>query len=221
MTASTPITEAAEHQRQFQEILEFSPAALLVVDEDGQLLFHNAQLREFLGYQKEELEDFDTRKFWHDLDQRSRIIALLRDRGGQLLNEKVIWRTKSGQLLNVLLTYAQVAYRGGHISFVGGKRVLWVYDITALTRHERQVREQEHQLREILDYCPAAVCVVDEEGRVLFHNWRLRDFSAMKRTSFNFRYKAILARPHAPRTNHRIIEGPRRAIAQSRSSLEN
>ena len=35
----------------------------------------------------------------------------------------------NGQLLHVLLTYAQVAYQGGHISFVGGKRVLWVYDV--------------------------------------------------------------------------------------------
>ena len=147
----------------------------MVVDEDGRLLFHNARLREMLGYQKDELRDFDTRKFWHDLNQRSKIIESLRAHGGQLLNEKVIWRTKTGQLFTVLLTYAQVAYRGGHISFVGGKRVLWVYDITALTRHEHQVLEQERQLREILDYCPAAVCVVDEEGRILFQNWRLRD----------------------------------------------
>jgi PAS domain S-box-containing protein len=167
--------EAAEHERQFQEILEFSPTALMVVDEDGRLLFHNAHLREMLGYQKDELRDFDTRGFWHDLEQRSKIIESLRAHGGQLLNEKVIWRTKTGQLLTLLLTYAQVAYRGGHISFVGGKRVLWVYDITALTRHEHQVLEQERQLREILDYCPAAVCVVDEEGRILFYNWRLRD----------------------------------------------
>ena len=167
--------EAAEHERQFREILEFSPAALLVVDEDGRLLFHNTRLRELLGYGKGELDRIDTRKFWHDLEQRSRIIASLRERGGQLLNEKVVWRTKSGQLLDLLLTYAQVAYRGGHISFVGGKRVLWVYDVTALTRHELQVVEQERQLREILDYCPAAVCVVDDEGRILFHNRRMRD----------------------------------------------
>jgi PAS domain S-box-containing protein len=170
-----PGIEAAEHERQFREILEFSPAALLIVDEDGRLLFHNAQLRQLLGYQKDELDRFDTRLFWHDLNQRSRIIASLRDRGGQLLNEKVIWRTKAGQLLHLLLTYAQVAYRGGHISFVGGKRVLWVYDVTALTQHELQVVEQERQLSEILDYCPAAVCVVDEDGRILFHNWRMRD----------------------------------------------
>jgi PAS domain S-box-containing protein len=168
-------TEAVEHERQFCELLEFSPAALLVVDEDGRLLFHNARLRELLGYGKDELNHIDTCEFWHDREQRSHLIASLRGHGGQLLNEKAVWRTKSGQLLNLLLTYAQVAYRGGHISFVGGKRVLWAYDVTALTQHELQVVQQERQLHEILDYCPAAVCVVDDEGRILFHNRRMRD----------------------------------------------
>ena len=172
---SAPGVEAAEHERQFREMLEFCPAALLVVDEDGRLLFHNARLRELLGYQTAEIEGIDTSTFWHDREQRARIIASLRERGGQLLNEKAVWRTKNGQLLHVLLTYAQVAYQGGHISFVGGKRVLWVYDVTALTQHETQVLEQERQLREILDFCPAAVCVVDEDGRILFHNRRMRD----------------------------------------------
>jgi PAS domain S-box-containing protein len=169
--------EAAEHERQFREILEYCPAGLMVVDEDGRLLFHNARLREILGYSKEELDFCDTRMHWHDLGQRERIIKQLRDRGGQILNEKVIWRTKKGTLVDLLLSYVQVAYHGGHISFVGGKRVLWVYDITALTRHEAQVVEQERQLREILDYSPAAVSVVDEDGRLLFHNWRLRELT--------------------------------------------
>ncbi|HET7165399.1 MAG TPA: PAS domain-containing protein [Pseudolabrys sp.] len=169
--------EAAEHERQFREILEFCPAALLVVDEDGRLLFHNARLREILGYSKDELDFCDTRMHWHDLDQRARIIDKLRDQGGQILNEKVIWRTKKGTLVHLLLSYVQVAYQGGHISFVGGKRVLWVYDITALAKHEEQVAEQERQLREILDYSPAAVSVVDEDGRLLFHNWRLRELT--------------------------------------------
>ena len=166
--------EFAEHERQFREMLEFCPAGLLIVDEDGRLLFHNARLRELLGYQKDELELIDTRTFWHDIEQRARIIEALREKGGQLINERVIWRTKSGRPLNMLLSYVQVAYRGGHVGFAGGKRVLWVYDITALTQHEAQVIEQERQLQEILDYCPAAVSVVDEEGRILFHNRRLR-----------------------------------------------
>ena len=174
---TAPGAEAAEHERQFREMLEFCPAALLVVDEDGRLLFHNARLREILGYSKDELDLCDTRMHWHDLNQRTRIINQLREQGGQILNEKVIWRTKKGTLIHLLLSYVQVGYHGGHISFVGGKRVLWVYDITALTQHEAQVAEQERQLREILDYCPAAMNVVDEDGRLLFHNWRLRELT--------------------------------------------
>jgi PAS domain S-box-containing protein len=169
--------EATEHERQFREILELCPAGLLVMDEDGRLLYHNARLREILGYSKNELDFCDTRLHWHDLDQRTRIINQLKERGGQILNEKVIWRTKKGTLVHLLLSYVQVAYQGGHVSFVGGKRVLWVYDITALTNHEAQVVEQERQLREILDYSPAAVSVVDEDGRLLFHNWRLRELT--------------------------------------------
>ena len=56
MTATHFGTEAAEHERQFREMLEYSPAALLIVDEDGRLLFHNARLREILGYSEDELD---------------------------------------------------------------------------------------------------------------------------------------------------------------------
>jgi PAS domain S-box-containing protein len=168
-------TRIAEQERQFREILESCPAGLVVVDDDGSLLFHNARLRELLGYDKEEIELIDTRTFWHDLEQRSRIVGALRDQGGQLLNEKVVWKTKKGQLVHLLMSYVQVAYGGGHVSFVGGKRLCWIYDVTELTLREAQVAEQERQLREILEYCPAGLIIVDDQGRLLFHNWRLRE----------------------------------------------
>jgi PAS domain S-box-containing protein len=166
---------AAEHERQFREMLEYCPAALLVVDDEGRLLFHNARLREILGYSEKELDLCDTRMLWLDLEQRARIIDRLRDQGGQILNERVTWRTKKGTIVHLLMSYVQVAYRGGHVSFIGGKRIAWVYDITALSEQQARISEQERQLRQILDFCPAGLVIVDEEGRLLFHNWRLRN----------------------------------------------
>src|SRR3954465_14656117 len=119
--------DIAEYERQFREILEHCPAGLNVVDEDGRLLFHNARIRELLGYTSGELDLFDTKKFWHDLDQRSRIIEALHDNADQVLNVEAIWLTKLGKQVHVLISYPQTAYRGVHISFAGGKRVLWVY----------------------------------------------------------------------------------------------
>src|SRR5262245_53152590 len=105
--SATRGVEAAEHERQFREMLEFCPAALLVVDEDGRLLFHNARLRELLEYEPDELDLCDTRMFWNDLDQRTRIIEQLRQQGGRILNEKVTWRTSKGALIHLLLSYVQ------------------------------------------------------------------------------------------------------------------
>lgn len=173
--------DIAEYERQFREILEHCPAGLNVVDEDGRLLFHNARIRELLGYTKEELHLFDTRKFWHDLDQRARIIEALRDDTDPVLNVEAIWLTKQGKQVHVLISYPQTAYRGGHISFVGGKRVLWLYDVTALREREVQSAEHERQFREILDYCPAGLNVVDEDGHLLFHNARIRQLLGYSR----------------------------------------
>ena len=39
----------------------------------------------------------------------------------------------------------------------------------------RDIAEYERQFREILEHCPAGVNVVDEDGRLLFHNARVRE----------------------------------------------
>ena len=173
--------DIAEYERQFREILEHCPAGLNVVDEDGRLLLHNARIRELFGYTKEELHLFDTRKFWHDLDQRSRIIDALHNNADQVLNVEAIWLTKLGKQVHVLISYPQTAYRGGHISFAGGKRVLWVYDITALREREAESAEHERQFREILEHCPAGLNVVDEDGHLLFHNAQIRQLLGYSR----------------------------------------
>ena len=162
-------SQLAEHERQFREILEYCPAGLNVVDEEGRLLFHNARARELLGYDKEEMDRIDTRKFWHDLEHRSRIIEALRQ-GKQVINEEVVWRTKHGELVNVLISYPQVAYRGGHISFVGGKRVAWVYDITTLKQAEKARQLSEQRLVEAIESISEGFVFYDAEDRLVLCN---------------------------------------------------
>jgi adenylate cyclase len=167
--------QIAEQERQFREILEYCPAGLQIVDEDGRLLFHNACLREMLGYTQEEMEQIDTKRFWHDLEQRLRILEILRERGGQLLNEEVIFKTKQGELLHVLMSYVQVAYHGGHISFVGGKRVCWIYDITTLRRAEIARKRSDERLVEAIESISEGFVFYDAEDRLILCNSRYRE----------------------------------------------
>lgn len=166
--------QLVEHERQFREILDFCPAGLNVVNEEGQLLFHNARVRELLGYDKEEMELFDTREFWHDLNQRAELIEALR-RGDAVINREVLWKTKRGGLIDVLVSYPQVAYQGGHISFVGGKRVLWCYDITALKKAERERQRSDQRLAEAIESISEGFAYYDDEDRLVLCNSRYRE----------------------------------------------
>ena len=132
-------------------------------------------MRDLLGYEKEELNLFDTKLFWHDLDHRTRIIELLRTRGGQLLNEEVIWKTKRGEPLHLLISYVQVAYQGGHVAVSGGKRLFWLYDITPLRRAEQARLRSERQLAEAIESISEGFVCYDGEDRLVICNSCYRD----------------------------------------------
>ena len=160
----------AEQECQFRELLQSCPAALSLVDEAGRLVFHNVRLRELMGYDEEELHLFDTRRFWFDQDHRARLMETLRARGGQLLNEEVIWKTKHGRPIHFLINYVQAAYKGGHVSFAGGKRVAWLYDITPLREAEEARRLSEQRLTDAIESISEGFVFYDAEDRLVLCN---------------------------------------------------
>ena len=99
-----------------------------------------------------------------------RIVGILHDRGGQLLNEEVIWKTKHGELLSLLISYVQVAYHGGHIGFSGAKRICWVYDITPLRRAEEARMRSEQRLAEAIESISEGFACYDVDDRLVISN---------------------------------------------------
>jgi len=87
----------------------------------------------------------------------------------------VIWKTKQGQLLHLFISYVQVAYRGGHISFVGGKRICWVYDITLLRRAEQACIRSEQRLAEAIESISEGFACIDAEDRLVACNSSYRE----------------------------------------------
>ena len=167
--------QVVEQERQLHEILDYCPSAVCVVDEEGRILFHNRRMRDLLGYERHKLELFDTKLFWQDLDHHTRIIELLRTRGGQLLNEEVLWKTKRGELLSLLISYVQVAYAGGHVAVTGGKRLFWLYDITPLRRAEQARLHSERRLAEAIESISEGFVCYDGEDRLVICNSCYRD----------------------------------------------
>src|SRR5471030_2744473 len=70
----------------------------------------------------------------------------------------------------MLVSYPQVAYRGGHISFVGGKRVLWLYDISALKKAEEARLRSEQRLVEAIESISEGFAYYDRDDRLVLCN---------------------------------------------------
>ena len=87
-----------------------------------------------------------------------------------MLNEEVIWKTKQGELLNLLISYVQVAYDGGHVAVAGGKRLFWLYDITPLRRAEQARLRSERRLAEAIESISEGFVCYDGEDRLVICN---------------------------------------------------
>jgi PAS domain S-box-containing protein len=162
-------------ERQFREVLEFCPAALSATDADGRLVFHNKRYREIMRYPKEEMDGIDTRRFWFDLDERQRIMATLRSRGGRIRDQEVLLKTRDGEPVSLLLSYPQVASQGDPVSFVGASRVAWLYDITELRRAEAARRLSEQRLADAIESISEGFALFDNEDRLVVCNGRYRE----------------------------------------------
>ena len=68
------------------------------------------------------------------------------------------------------MSYVQVAYQGGHISFAGGKRLCWVYDITALRRAEDARQLSEQRLVEAIESISEGFVFYDADDRLVLCN---------------------------------------------------
>jgi class 3 adenylate cyclase len=87
----------------------------------------------------------------------------------------VVWKTKQGELLNLLISYVQVAYHGGHVAVAGGKRLYWLYDITPLRRAEQARLRSERRLGEAIESISEGFVCYDGEDQLVICNSCYRD----------------------------------------------
>jgi hypothetical protein len=84
----------------------------MIVDEDGRC-YPQCTSSGDARYSKEELELIDTRCFGATSNSGRAFSQPCESAGGQLLNEEVLYRSKQGEFVHVLMSYVQVAYLGG------------------------------------------------------------------------------------------------------------
>jgi formate hydrogenlyase transcriptional activator len=163
-----------QSERELQQLVDVVPQHIFVLDPDGSRVYSNQVAREYHGLSPEDPATDNLATFVHPdeaesaLAERQRLIAR-----GLPYEMEVRLRGKDGQ-------YRWFLIRGNPLRDDQGRIVRWYGTRTDIEDHKRaeeKLRQDERELRRITDAIPQAISVLAPDGRMLYANEGVLDYT--------------------------------------------
>jgi PAS domain S-box-containing protein len=165
-------TEAARRQgelaaQRLAAIVESSDDAIISKDLDGVITSWNAGAERVFGYTAAEAIGQPVTMLMPPdrLDEEPGILRRIRA-GERIDHYETIRRRKDGRLIDISLTVSPMRDVQGRV--FGASKI--ARDITDRKRAERQIRDSERRLQELMAAIPAAIYTTDAGGRITYFN---------------------------------------------------
>jgi len=155
-----------ESEKKFRSVVDNIGVGIIVI-QDGQDVYFNSRLHEYLGYTEQEFREIDFAALVHPDD---RPLALNRIR-----------QRLAGELTDSAPAEMRVLAKSDEVKWIetGSVVIQWegrpavqafVHDITERKQAEQALRRSEEQYRTLFEYTHAAVLVTGPDGRVVSAN---------------------------------------------------
>ena len=147
---------------------EAATVGIAEVDEFGRYVRVNDALCRILARSREQMLATDLFEITHPDDRAGEIEQYRRQVNGTQSNYAGAKRAlrPDGTIVHVEVSSSSVRDDQGRFAY--GVRVL--QDVTESRRMQREIEANEHRLRELLEFLPAAIYTTDAEGRITFYN---------------------------------------------------
>lgn len=155
-----------EPESMFATIFRNSPVAhTLVLAEDGTFVDVNNAFVTSSGYSREEVIGMtsDSLQIFPDPGERKELVSALRDHK-EISGMEVTCRSRGGETRACLFS-ARPILMGGRPHILSA-----IEDITERKRAEEALKESEERFRAVSEYSHNAICIVDEQGKILWAN---------------------------------------------------
>ncbi|MDZ7727512.1 MAG: PAS domain S-box protein [Dehalococcoidia bacterium] len=161
------------NEERFRDLFQNAADSIYTMALDGRFLAVNAAMAESLGYSEEELLQMRV----EDIAPPSNAPAFraafeMKQRGELSTTYHIDLRRRDGSVLTAEVTSRFITNEHGETVAIQGI----ARDVTERVEEEREVREREERIRNVLETMPCAVCISDGE-RLLHWNAALRTFS--------------------------------------------
>lgn len=167
---STKPAEAGwrQDETELQRLADAVPQQVFVLEPDGRILYVNRRGREYTGLSLEDSRAPDVMSRLVHPDDLPRVLAEFEDAlaRGVPMESELRWHREDGQ-------YRWFLTRLNPMRDQNGTTVRWYgthTDIEDLKRTEERIREQEAELRQVLDLLPQHVTVFGANGEQLYIN---------------------------------------------------
>ncbi|MEI7036374.1 PAS domain S-box protein [Fulvimonas yonginensis] len=147
-----------------EDFFAHASVAMHLVGADGSILRANQAELDLLGYAPEEYIGQHIAAFHEDAVALQAILSRLHS-GERLDRFPARLRARDGSIREVLIS-SSPRFIDGHFS---NTRCITV-DVTEQRRLDREAREREDQLRDLLNALPVAIYTTDADGRITFFN---------------------------------------------------
>lgn len=167
------VIETAEHrqvEKNFRELLESAPDAIVIVDQEGQMVLVNSQTEKLFGYSRDELYELKVENLMPERcrakhpDYREDYMAEPRLRAMGATADALYGVRKDGSEFPVEISLSPTE------TDAGMRIISVVRDITERKQAEKALREKEQFHKALLDDMITFVAVLDPNGNIIFVN---------------------------------------------------
>jgi diguanylate cyclase (GGDEF)-like protein/PAS domain S-box-containing protein len=163
-----------ESEDKYRTLFEESRDAIYITSVDGRFLDVNPAMLELFGYTRQEMLRLNARRLYFNEDDRAAFRREV-ERQGSVREYELVLRTRSGELLDCLLSSMVRRSPSGQV--VGYQGIL--HDISERKRAELLLMESEHFTRTIITSVQQGIIVYDRELRYQVWNRFMEEITGL------------------------------------------
>ena len=181
MASKTKAVESVPEalERTYRALFDASPDVILVQDETGKVMDINPRAAQITGYAPKQLRRMNVPRDLvvpEDAGKARRMLDEVRD--GRVRQYEIRWRTKDARVVEFDVISVPL--------LMPGQERAWTFcslrDVTGRRETERELRESEKRLNQILATLPVGLAVTDRAGDIVMVNVMMKRIWARSST---------------------------------------
>ncbi len=158
---SKKLTDITSTSKFFQNVMEQTHDAVIIIDKAGRIFFLNNSAKKLLGFKKQDILGEKIQLF-QDSTQESELMAKA-EKGKQIVARETKLHHNSGDLIDVTLTMTGIKDEKGEL--IGFS--LLSRDITKRKRAERKVQQLKDKFEDLYNNAPIMYLSIDVDGTIV------------------------------------------------------